>query len=244
RRALSRPHRRRQPRRQRAAGHPPARRTRRRGACPGPASTRPRHVRGDRHPHHRRIRTHPPHGRDHEMTTPHLELTVLVVGGAGGMGRHAVRTLARLEAATRILVADLDEDRARLVAGEIGPAAETVRLDATDPDAMRDAFADCDVFLNTTGPFARFGTPILRPALDAGCDYLDIDDDWQSTVEALEFDERARAEGRHVVIGLGASPGTTNVCARLAVDRLDTVDDLFTGWSLASAVVEPEDTFP
>ncbi|WP_420752957.1 saccharopine dehydrogenase family protein [Rhodococcus sp. O3] len=178
------------------------------------------------------------------MTTANTELTVLVVGGAGGMGRHAVRTLARLGAATRILVADLNENRARLVADEIGSGAEAVHLDATDPDAMRTAFADCDVVLNTMGPFARFGTPILRAALDAGCDYLDIDDDWQSTVEALEFDERARAEGRHVVIGLGASPGTTNMCARLAVDRLDTVDDLFTGWSLASAVVEPEDNFP
>jgi len=169
---------------------------------------------------------------------------VLVVGGAGGMGRHAVRALARLGAASRILVADLDEPRARRVADQIGPAADAVCLDATDPDAMRSAFADCDVVLNTMGPFARFGTPILRAALDAGCDYLDIDDDWQSTVEALEFDARARAEGRRVVIGLGASPGTTNVCARMAADRLDTVDDLFTGWSLASAVVEPEADFP
>ena len=96
------------------------------------------------------------------MTTANTELTVLVVGGAGGMGRHAVRTLARLGAATRILVADLNENRARLVADEIGSGAEAVHLGATDPDAMRTAFADCDVVLNTMGPFARFGTPWVR----------------------------------------------------------------------------------
>lgn len=170
--------------------------------------------------------------------------TVVVVGGAGGMGRHAVRAIARLGSADHIVVADLDVGRAQRLADEIGPAATATRLDATDPTAMHELFTGCDIVLNTMGPFARFGTPILRAALDAGCDYADIDDDWQSTVEALEFDDRARASGRRVIIGLGASPGTTNVCARIAAERLDEVDDLFTGWSLAAAVVEPDTRFP
>lgn len=170
--------------------------------------------------------------------------TVVVVGGAGGTGRHAVRALARLGTADRILIADLDVDRAQRLADEVRPTATATELDATDPVAMHRVFTGCNIVLNTMGPFARFGTPILRAALDAECDYADIDDDWQSTVEALEFDDRARSSGRRVIIGLGASPGTTNVCARLAAERLDEVDDLYTGWSLASAVVESEDHFP
>ncbi len=170
-------------------------------------------------------------------TTP---FTATVVGGAGAMGRFAVRGIAELEAADRILIADLDLARAEQVAASIGSIAEAVELDATDPVAMSRVFAESDVVLNAMGPFAKFGTPILRAALDAQCDYIDIDDDWQSTIEAFEFDEQARDSGLRAVIGLGASPGTTNICARIAASRLDTVDDLFTGWSLASAVTEPE----
>ncbi|MCC3313721.1 saccharopine dehydrogenase family protein [Nocardia africana] len=171
-------------------------------------------------------------------------MTVIVVGGAGGMGRHAVRAIARLGTAKRLLIADLDLARASLLADEVGPIAEPVQLDATDEASMRAAFAECDVVLNTMGPFTRFGTPILCAALESGCDYLDIDDDWQSTVEALGLDGFARQGGRRVVVGIGASPGTTNMCARLAAERLDVVDELFTGWSLGEAVVEPEAAYP
>ncbi len=171
-------------------------------------------------------------------------LTVLVVGGAGAMGRHTVRTLAQLGSAKHLVVADLDIERAARLADEIGPVGEALALDATDPEAMRRAFAGCDVVVNTMGPFAHFGTPVLRAALQSGCDYVDIDDDWEATLEAFELDDLARANGCRAVIGMGASPGTSNLCAVLAAARLDTVEDLFTGWQLSSAVVEPEPDYP
>lgn len=175
------------------------------------------------------------------MTENH---TIAIVGGAGGMGRHAARGLKRLGVSARVVIADLNVEAAKLLADEIGDNAVAFELDVTDEKTMAQLFASCSVVVNTMGPFARYGTPILRAALENGCDYLDIDDDWQSTVEALGFDTYARDHGRTVVIGLGASPGTTNVCARVAAELLDQVDDLFTGWSLASAVIEPEEQFP
>ncbi|MBN9366455.1 MAG: saccharopine dehydrogenase NADP-binding domain-containing protein [Comamonadaceae bacterium] len=177
------------------------------------------------------------------IQTESKPFSIIVVGGAGAMGRHVVRALARLGSARRITVADLDSARAGRLADEIGPVAHALQLDATDPAAMRQAFSGHDAVLNTMGPFARFGTPILRAALESGCDYLDIDDDWQSTLEAFDFDAQARSLGRRVVIGMGASPGTTNLCARIAAERLDTVHELHTGWSMAAAIVEPEPAF-
>ncbi|WP_197487922.1 saccharopine dehydrogenase family protein [Rhodococcus sp. LB1] len=171
-------------------------------------------------------------------------LTVVIVGGVGAMGRHAVRAIVRLGSAKRIVIADINIERASQFAAEIGDLAEPLQLDASDESAMRAAFADCDVVLNTMGPFAHFGGPVLRAALEAGCDYLDIDDDWDATVEALEFDELARRQGCRAVIGVGASPGTTNLCATLAAGSLDSVEDLFTGWTLEMATSEPEAAYP
>lgn len=179
-----------------------------------------------------------------ELSEQSTNPVIVVVGGAGGMGRHAVRALTQLCTDIRIVVADLNAEAAQTLAAEVGEHASGFMLDATDEAAMAELFATATVVVNTMGPFARYGTPILRAALENGCDYLDIDDDWQSTVEALQFDDYARSHGRTAIIGLGASPGTTNVCARIAADRLDRVDDLFTGWSLASAVIEPEPDFP
>lgn len=170
--------------------------------------------------------------------------TVIVVGGAGAMGRWAVRGIAKLGSAQKVLVADIDLARAQQVAAEVGDLCAAVRLDATDPAAMREAFADCGVVLNCMGPFSKFARPIVEAAIDSDCDYLDIDDDWESTVEAFEFDARAREKGLRVVKGIGGSPGISNLAAALVARRLDKVTEIFTGWSMRGAVLEDEAAYP
>jgi saccharopine dehydrogenase-like NADP-dependent oxidoreductase len=171
-------------------------------------------------------------------------LNVVIVGGAGAMGRYAARSVARLGSADRLVIADLNLPYAERLAAEIGPPCEATSVDATDTDALAKLFADCDVVLNTMGPFAKFATPILRAAIEAGCDYLDIDDDWESTLEALELDELAREHGSRVIVGIGGSPGWCNMCALAAVNRLDDVQEIITGWKLSGSVAEPEADYP
>jgi saccharopine dehydrogenase-like NADP-dependent oxidoreductase len=171
-------------------------------------------------------------------------LNVVVIGGAGGMGRYAVRSVARLGSASRLVIADLNLEYAERLAAEVGAPCEATSVDATDTDALAKVFAGCDVVLNTMGPFAKFATPILRAAIEAGCDYLDIDDDWESTLEALELDDLAREHGSRVIVGMGGSPGWCNMCALAAVKRLDTVEEIITGWKLSGSVTELETDYP
>lgn len=176
--------------------------------------------------------------------TEKSDWTVIVVGGAGGMGRYAVRSIARLGSAGRLLIADKNIEYAQRLAGEIGPPCEALEIDATDEVALRDAFAACDVVCNTMGPFSLFARPIRVAALSAGCHYLDIDDDWESTVAAFELDQLAVENGVTAIIGVGGSPGISNLIAMLAVEDLDEVDALYTGWSLQGAVAEEEPDYP
>ena len=170
--------------------------------------------------------------------------TVIVVGGAGAMGRHAVRSIARFQSAGRLIIADKNVEYATRLADEVGPPCEVLELDATDEAALRDAFADCDVVCNTMGPFSLFARPIQVAALETGSHYLDIDDDWQSTVEAFELDELAARNGVTAIVGIGGSPGISNFAAMLAAEDLDEVDALYTGWSLQGAVAEEEPDYP
>ncbi|WP_375001434.1 saccharopine dehydrogenase family protein [Aeromicrobium sp. CTD01-1L150] len=172
------------------------------------------------------------------------KLRVIVVGGAGSMGRWAVRTIAALDTAGLLTVADIDAERAALTARSVAGPCAPMTLDATDPAAMRRAFADHDVVVNTMGPFALFMRPILEAALDSDCHYLDINDDWQPTLEAFDLDEKARSRQLHAVIGLGGSPGVTNLCAVMAAERLDVVEELHTGWKISAATIVDEPDFP
>ena len=58
---------------------------------------------------------------------------------------------------------------------------------------------------------------MLRAAIRAGCHYVDVCDDWEPTLEMLALDTEARAAGVTAVIGLGASPGITNLLAVQAI---------------------------
>jgi len=57
-----------------------------------------------------------------------------------------------------------------------------------------------------------------------------VSDDWEATLEILALHDEAVKAGITVVVGLGASPGVTNVLARYGADRLDRVEAVHTAW--------------
>ncbi len=150
--------------------------------------------------------------------------TITVLGGCGAVGSVAARTLAADATFDHVVVADLDTARAAALADGL-PGATAARVDATDPDSLRTVLDGADVVLNCTGPFYAFGTTVLQTVIDAGIDYVDVCDDVDATYELLELDGAARAAGVRAVIGMGNSPGVTNLLARLAADvLLDSVE--------------------
>jgi len=155
---------------------------------------------------------------------------VLVVGGGGDMGRVACAVLAADAAITGVTVADLDAERARTVAEQIGDKATWRQLDVTDQDALRSAVEEADIVINTVGPFYLFGPPVLEMAIDCGVHYLDIADDWEPTLDMFALHDRAVEAGVTAIIGMGASPGVSNLLARVAHDELDLVETLNTVW--------------
>jgi saccharopine dehydrogenase-like NADP-dependent oxidoreductase len=163
------------------------------------------------------------------------------------MGRPAVRTTADYDFVDEVVVADLDGRAAASFAEACGPKARSAALDVCDTEALVRLLSDADVVLNTVGPFYRFGVPILQAAIEARCDYLDVNDDWEPTLEMLQLDRRAREAGISAVVGMGASPGVSNLLAMLAMQELDSVEDLVTGWGFGrdgGAEAEPAEATP
>jgi saccharopine dehydrogenase-like NADP-dependent oxidoreductase len=59
---------------------------------------------------------------------------------------------------------------------------------------------------------------------------VDVSDDWAATLDLLALDDQARRAGVPVVVGLGASPGVTNIMARSGAAKLDRIDEVHTAW--------------
>lgn len=166
-------------------------------------------------------------------------MRVVAVGGCGSMGKFAVRTALSFSVVEKIIIADQDVERAKALAEQCGAKASAARVDVTDGASLAKLFSGAHAVLNTVGPFYRFGMQVLRAAIQAGISYLDINDDWEPTLEMLGLNERAREAGVTAIIGMGASPGISNLLAVKAIRELDRVQDVYTGWNINAAVAEP-----
>jgi len=135
-----------------------------------------------------------------------------------------------------LVVADINLQAAEEIVAELTSSAQTSlraeRIDVTDSAALRALLKEADVVLNTTGPFYKLGTVVLEAAIFSNCHYIDICDDWEPTIALLSLSDQAKAAGVLAIIGLGASPGVSNLLAQVACNRLDRVDDLYTAWPI------------
>ena len=166
-------------------------------------------------------------------------MKILALGGSGGMGRFAVHSLINHKAVKKIYIADLNGSSAKEFASNFDDRVEGLELDITKNEALINEMSKVDIVVNTTGPFFKFGLPILKAAIDTNTHYFDICDDWEPTEKMLLLNNDERSSEITGIIGLGASPGLTNILAYLAILELDEVSKVYTGWNISGA--KPED---
>lgn len=151
--------------------------------------------------------------------------SIVVLGGAGGVGRMAVETLLHVDEVDEVVVTDLRADAATSVVEELAdPRLRAASVDVVDTDAVAALITGADVVLSCVGPFYRFGPPALEAAIRAGVRYVDVCDDLDATRALLALDGAARDAGVQALIGMGNSPGIANVFVKLCAEQfLDTV---------------------
>jgi lysine 6-dehydrogenase len=161
-------------------------------------------------------------------------MSVAVLGAGGTIAPAIVRDLAESEEAAELVLLDLDGERARSVAEKHG--AGKARSGAVDArEGLADALADVDVLVNSAS--YRINLDAMRACAAAGCHYLDLGGLYWMTGRQLELDEEFREAGLLGLLGMGSSPGKTNVMAAAAVRKLGEaprrIDVLAAGRDLA-----------
>lgn len=163
-------------------------------------------------------------------------MRVVVLGAAGEMGRVASRVLSQNDEITDLILVDRDPNGVAGTALSIRPDARnnvsSLVCDVLVKHELHSILDNADLVLNCSGPFFRVGLPSLVAAIETRTTYIDICDDPDPTIQMFELHNEAKEAGVEAIIGMGASPGVSNLLALRASTYLDEVHDCFTGWSL------------
>lgn len=148
---------------------------------------------------------------------------IIVLGGAGAMGRIAVRTLTEYQDIDQITIADYNEARAHEVAAALNCSRVTVKqIDVTNEERLSLLLRGADVVLNAVEYV--FNQPVLRACIKEKVHYADLGGLFHMTRKLLDMNAEVEAAGITAILGMGGTPGVTNILARAAVDKLDRVE--------------------
>lgn len=147
------------------------------------------------------------------------------------MARATARDLLDRRPDVALVLADLDLPAARAVEEALRTASRTgaqqisaQRVDAADVDSVRDTIRDADVVINAAVYY--FNLSVMHAALAERVPYVDLGGLFHVTRQQLLLHTVFERAGLTAIIGMGSTPGITNVQARHAVTLLDRVETI------------------
>jgi len=156
----------------------------------------------------------------------------IVLLGGGGMGEIALKDLVD-SGVKQIVIADYDRAKVEsLVKGYQGQEVQisAAFVDANDHASLIEVMQDASVVASAIGPFSEYGVKVLKAAIEAQVNFVDICDDPQPTIEELDLHNEAKQAGITAIIGMGNNPGVGNLCAKHGAQKLDEVEEIEFIW--------------
>ena len=146
----------------------------------------------------------------------HASVRVAILGAGGTIAPAIVRDLAESDEVEQLLLVDLDQDRAHATKEHHGG----------DKAQVAHGVAGADVVVNSAG--YRINVEAMRSSLEAGAHYVDLGGLYWMTGQQLQLDADFKRAGLLAILGMGSSPGKTNVMAVhaarvLGAEKLDSV---------------------
>ncbi len=150
---------------------------------------------------------------------------IIVLGGAGAMGRVTVRALSEYPDIDEVTIADYHEGRARELAESLRSTKLQVRqIDVNDEERLRALLRGADVALSEVDYV--FNQPILRACIKEKVHYADLGGLFHMSRTLMAMNDEVEAAGITAVMGMGGTPGITNLLACLAVEQLESVESV------------------
>ncbi len=155
------------------------------------------------------------------MPTEGRSLNVAVLGAAGTIAPAIIRDLAQSDEVAELLLLDLDGERASAAAERHGLSrASAGAIDARSVDELAARLRHTHVLVNTAS--YRINLEAMHACLTAGCHYLDLGGLYWVTRRQQGLSNAFKQAGLLALLGIGSSPGKTNLMARHGLAQLES----------------------
>lgn len=147
-------------------------------------------------------------------------MKVIIVGAAGAMAQVVLRDLLHFVDPVSITLADLRPVAVNDLRGRV----KSVVADVKDEEGTARLIDGHDVLLNCATYYLN--VPVMRASLKARVPYTDLGGLYHGTIKQFALHEDFVKAELPAVLGMGSTPGITNVMAAAMVRKMDRVDEL------------------
>lgn len=150
-------------------------------------------------------------------------MRVLVLGGYGAMAQVIVRDLVESDAVDEVIIAGRNLSKAKGFGRKLkNRKARPTQIDVQDKALEAKIRKDePDVVINST--WYQYNMTVMSACIKAGVHYLDLGGLYHMTLKQLKLDNAAKKAGVTCILGMGSTPGITNVMGAYGASKLDKI---------------------
>ena len=152
----------------------------------------------------------------------------VAIFGCGGVGQCIAQDLAKSKLISRLVLADVNLRGPEFVKKRSkSDKIDIVKADGSNPDEVAKVAERVDMLVN--GPMPALNLKIMEGCLKGGANYIDMatgDKEFGHPMfeDQEAFDKKYKDAGRFALCSMGIDPGTSDIFAKRAADRMESVD--------------------
>jgi saccharopine dehydrogenase-like NADP-dependent oxidoreductase len=169
-------------------------------------------------------------------------MKTLVLGASGQIGAYGVQDLVEFAKADVIASSrKLNNVKRAMTDLKLENKVQLMELDASNTEAVAKVIKAEKVDTVTNCAWYQTNLAVMDACLKGGAHYTDLGGFFDTCLKQLEHDKEWKDAGLNATIGLGSTPGLTNVAGAAGSAKLDTVDtiNIYCAWGNTLAVKEP-----
>jgi len=170
------------------------------------------------------------------------DMKTLVLGASGQIGAYTAQDLVEFSRAEVIASSrKLGNVKKAMDDLHLGKRVNVMELDANDTDAVAKVAKSERVDTVVNCAWYQTNIAVMKACLRAGAHYTDLGGFFDTCLKQLEFHKEWKKAGINATIGLGSTPGLTNVAGAAGAAKLDKVDtiNIYCSWGNTLEVKEP-----
>lgn len=161
-----------------------------------------------------------------------MKYDFVVIGANGIQGRIVSRYL--LEDGHNILLCANDDYGIEELIEH--PKAEFALIDLRRMDRVKRVVKKSGSAIVVNCAVDDFNLAVTKMALDLGMNYIDLGSEEPMYLDQKKLDEDFKAKGLLGVVGIGSTPGVTNIMLQYAKPKFDTIDTVHVGFAWDSNI--------